>query len=104
MVTRADRMAHALALILAMPGRDEHPRDVSLYTQRDRRGGQNHLVRLKWEDSATGESGLLGIVDRFEVVPVVRQLYSQIREWRARCEYPPPEPEPVRAKAKGAGA
>jgi hypothetical protein len=56
-------------------------------------------VILSWHDRFTGESGPIGCIPHYVARPVLRQLFKQLRAWRARCEQQPAKT--MRASAGG---
>lgn len=81
------------ALAAACLGREAHAAAFAILALR-----QGHQVALVWEIAATGERGTLGVLERYEVVPIVQAMYAQLQKWRERCEE-----RPCRS-SKGAGA
>lgn len=62
-------------------GRESRPDRLSLRLMPIR----NHRFRLEWQDTSTGQRGLLGYVTNKEKSELLRTLDYQLRTWRSRC-------------------
>lgn len=91
-MTRSEKLSYQLAQ--ACLGRENH---ADLFFLRAVRLPQGR-TRLEWIDRFLHQHGPLATIDPFEVDPVVRKLFTQLRTWRERCENRPAE------KTKGAAA
>jgi hypothetical protein len=70
------------ALEKACAGRETHAAHFSIAAQDTGTG----VTRFLWLDAHTGDGGVLGLVPSVQAALIVQELFTELRQWRARSE------------------